>query len=93
MIQTAIKIPSSINTILVLINVIYSLHYFSSSKGSNKVNSTDLERRLQLNLHKTVTLRLLFTYILLFPTGSSPIMTSQNPVPAIFRRFNEPFRL
>ena len=92
MIQKAIKIPS-INTILVLINVIYSLHHFSSSKGSDKANSIDLERRLQLNLHKTLTLRLLFTYILLFWTGSSPIMTTQNPVPTIFRLFHEPFRL
>ena len=35
------------------------------------------------------------SYILmqLLWTGSSPIMTSQNPVPTTFRRFNEPFRL
>ena len=31
--EQAVKIPSSINTILVLTNVSYSLQYFSSSKG------------------------------------------------------------
>ena len=51
--EQAVKIRTSINTILNLINVIYSLQHFSSSKGGNKAHSIDLERLLQLNLHKT----------------------------------------
>ena len=39
--------PSSINTILVLTIVSYSVQHFSSSKGSNKANSIDFERLLQ----------------------------------------------
>ena len=75
--------------LLSLINVIYSLQHFSSSKGSNKANSIDFDRLLQLNLPKTPHVCCVCS---LFWTGSSPIMTSQNPVPKIFRRFHEPFR-
>ena len=45
--EQAVKTPSSINTILVLTIVSYSLQHFSSSKGSNKAHSIDFERLLQ----------------------------------------------
>ena len=45
--EQAVKTPSSINTILVLTIVSYSLLHFPSSKGSNKAHSIDFERLLQ----------------------------------------------
>ncbi len=45
--EEPVKIPSSINTILVLTIVSYSLQHFSSSKGRNKAHSIDFERLLQ----------------------------------------------
>ena len=45
--EQAVKIPSSINTILVSTIVSYSLQHFLSSKGSNKAHSIDFERLLQ----------------------------------------------
>ena len=45
--EQAVKIPSSINTILVLTIVSYSLQHSSSFKGNNKAHSIDFERLLQ----------------------------------------------
>ena len=57
--EQAVKIPSSINTILVLTIVSYSLQHFSSSKGSNKAHSIDFERLLQLKLHTLIFILML----------------------------------
>ena len=45
--EQGVNIPSSINTIVVLAIVSYSLQHFSSSKGSNKAHSIDFDRLLQ----------------------------------------------
>ena len=84
--EQAVKIPSSINTIYVLTIVSYSLQHFSSSEGSFHRFGTTAAIKPAQNTHVCCVCSL-------FWTGSSPIMTSQNPVPTIFRRFSDPFRL
>ena len=84
--EQAVKIPSSINTILVLTIVSYFLQHFSSSKGSNKAHSIDFERLLQ---SKHPCLLCLLSVL----KGKLTNYDVTKPVLTILRPFHEPFRL
>ena len=64
----------------------YSLRHFPSSKGRNKAHSIDFERLLQLK-------KSMFAVFALCSEREAHPLCRQNPVPTIFRRFLEPFRL